>query len=167
MNPFVAGSSPLTRGKRVGVTLDVWRRGLIPAHAGKTSPLVDRPDPWTAHPRSRGENVLTQPVKAWVTGSSPLTRGKRLRVHGRRAGHRLIPAHAGKTRSRSAAAARCAAHPRSRGENRTRHGPRPCRLGSSPLTRGKPRVGGRRRARLRLIPAHAGKTCSRSLSRRG
>ena len=31
-----AGSSPLTRGKRVGVTLDAWRRGLIPAHAGKT-----------------------------------------------------------------------------------------------------------------------------------
>ena len=30
--------------------------------------------------------------------------------------------------------------------------------GSSPLTRGKPRVGGRRRERIRLIPAHAGKT---------
>ena len=50
------GSSPLTRGK-----LDIFenthcRCRLIPAHAGKTSPLVSPDCQATAHPRSRGEN---------------------------------------------------------------------------------------------------------------
>ena len=51
-----AGSSPLTRGKRWP---DHWvfrRRGLIPAHAGKTvMPGLPRAESG-AHPRSRGEN---------------------------------------------------------------------------------------------------------------
>ena len=51
-----SGSSPLTRGK-----LCVQRRtetflGLIPAHAGKTISLRSVTTPYTAHPRSRGEN---------------------------------------------------------------------------------------------------------------
>ena len=32
----VLGSSPLTRGKLAGEDVDVFARGLIPAHAGKT-----------------------------------------------------------------------------------------------------------------------------------
>ena len=71
---------------------------------------------------------------------------------------RLIPAHAGKTWICGQTASQAAAHPRSRGEN----GPLPAQgmtlEGSSPLTRGKQprtRTGVRR---LRLIPAHAGKT---------
>ena len=31
-----------------------------------------------AHPRSRGENDLTDPIMLVMPGSSPLTRGKRL-----------------------------------------------------------------------------------------
>ena len=53
------GSSPLTRGKlaREGDTLSHQR--LIPAHAGKTASAS--PSAWTtwAHPRSRGENVMS------------------------------------------------------------------------------------------------------------
>ena len=50
------------------------------------------------------------------------------------------------------------AHPRSRGENLV-HASRFQRCwGSSPLTRGKHQGGGRRRRRMGLIPAHAGKT---------
>ena len=33
---MLAGSSPLTRGKRLGEAVAVGRVGLIPAHAGKT-----------------------------------------------------------------------------------------------------------------------------------
>ena len=56
LEPLQAGSSPLTRGKRREVGGYVLRRGLIPAHAGKTSPRRSaRPRRW-AHPRSRGEN---------------------------------------------------------------------------------------------------------------
>ena len=93
-----------------------------------------------------------------VGGSSPLTRGKRVRCPCRAGAARLIPAHAGKTRISRPGPPVTRAHPRSRGENEV---PATTGLtigGSSPLTRGKrcdqvvDRGGGR------LIPAHAGKT---------
>ena len=66
----------------------------------------------------------------------------------------------GKTGPRARAAPRCRAHPRSRGEN----SPKRCNSspprGSSPLTWGKPRCPSLERARLGLIPAHAGKISS-------
>ena len=73
-----AGSSPLTRGKRVRQRPRVTRDGLIPAHAGKTQGHADVFSHARAHPRSRGENMRTgyQYVGRW--GSSPLTRGKQL-----------------------------------------------------------------------------------------
>ena len=95
----VRGSSPLTRGKRTLIPPHVMTLGLIPAHAGKTGSC----GPWgrerTAHPRSRGENKSLTASSRVRIGSSPLTRGKRF--HDRRCGHRnrLIPAHAGKTRT--------------------------------------------------------------------
>ena len=70
----------------------------------------------------------------------------------------LIPAHAGKTARRTAPLLRHRAHPRSRGENRVYI--RMCQgiAGSSPLTRGKPRLDEPGFHRGGLIPAHAGKT---------
>ena len=78
---FLAGSSPLTRGKHDRVRPREGRAGLIPAHAGKTITL----------------GILKRPS----CGSSPLTRGKHpvnrlpMVVIG------LIPAHAGKTTAAS------------------------------------------------------------------
>ena len=54
--------------------------------------------------------------------------------------------------------ARVGAHPRSRGENRPKHWPVAAVMGSSPLTRGKQRIGLQSEEELGLIPAHAGKT---------
>ena len=51
-----SGSSPLTRGKRSGNGCNGRKRGLIPAHAGKTAPSMSSPWAGWAHPRSRGEN---------------------------------------------------------------------------------------------------------------
>ena len=71
------GSSPLTRGKRVGVTLDAWRRGLIPAHAGKTTSGAFKNMNAAAHPRSRGENtsrpalLLRRSIRSWKPLSLP------------------------------------------------------------------------------------------------
>ena len=158
------GSSPLTRGKlRLGDNRRAGR-GLIPAHAGKTSVnVIDGVFP-RAHPRSRGENSGASSGLIRANGSSPLTRGK---PETRRTGAtsiRLIPAHAGKTPSPRAAPPPLTAHPRSRGENYAtkRNLSRPS--GSSPLTRGKhvdrpnpPEI-------ARLIPAHAGKTMSDALA---
>ena len=112
-----------------------------------------------AHPRSRGENRSAFERYNIVGGSSPLTRGKQCAddVVGSHPG--LIPAHAGKTISRVARAICCAAHPRSRGENLLGAAPHVNAEGSSPLTRGKPCNCPRCILSVRLIPAHAGKTC--------
>ena len=92
--------------------------GLIPAHAGKTDRI--------------------QIIAIWITGSSPLTRGKPAR-------------NEPKERSRWD-------HPRSRGENMPHLIAAASAAGSSPLTRGKPGLNKDCAQPLRLIPAHAGKT---------
>ena len=70
----------------------------------------------------------------------------------------LIPAHAGKTPNPTASSTWTPAHPRSRGENSGAGSAFFAVFGSSPLTRGKQASLGGDEARLRLIPAHAGKT---------
>ena len=154
------GSSPLTRGKRVGVTLDVWRRGLIPAHAGKTCVCMSTGLGWSAHPRSRGENVFDGARNTHPCGSSPLTRGKPYYLVQHMQHGRLIPAHAGKTMFRRASSVGTSAHPRSRGENKAVSTLARKHVGSSPLTRGKRPGPTRGEALTGLIPAHAGKTVS-------
>ena len=72
------GSSPLTRGKRRADRPLGARRGLIPAHAGKTTPQTPKHPAGGAHPRSRGENVRGSRPRRRARGSSPLTRGKHL-----------------------------------------------------------------------------------------
>ena len=124
------GSPPHTRGKR-------------PAHAGKTLrqrlPVFPRP----AHPRSRGENQVIWGTTNDAVGSSPLTRGKLQVLFRPTRAVRLIPAHAGKTRTGRLLCGRAAAHPRSRGENAISSIVGLVQSGSSPLTRGKPQQGRR------------------------
>ena len=158
------GSSPLTRGKRTHSSARPTRVRLIPAHAGKTAGPPPAKPSGAAHPRSRGENAAQGGGGPEQVGSSPLTRGKlgngveRLRRRG------LIPAHAGKTTAASTCAPSHPAHPRSRGENMGCHSRGGHGVGSSPLTRGKRCGCGRAVLQPRLIPAHAGKTCSRANS---
>ena len=155
---LIQGSSPLTRGKRLVRTERENPSGLIPAHAGKTLIPALAGVLAGAHPRSRGENASVPSSRRGMTGSSPLTRGKRgaaalLADHGR-----LIPAHAGKTPKAGSLAARFPAHPRSRGENEA-HCLVPSGVyGSSPLTRGKHTARVHTERLTGLIPAHAGKT---------
>ena len=156
------GSSPLTRGKLTHIAVLPLGDGLIPAHAGKTSSTPDMRAASTAHPRSRGENIWGAHAMFRAKGSSPLTRGKQVRCNPRGSCQGLIPAHAGKTMSRSASADTTRAHPRSRGENAQQPPPVLCGGGSSPLTRGKRRVPRRVFLREGLIPAHAGKTRCKS-----
>ena len=152
------GSSPLTRGKPTRAGLLGETAGLIPAHAGKTVELIDLEAGDLAHPRSRGENALADQLIEIRRGSSPLTRGKPMAARRERENGRLIPAHAGKTTTRSTSRPVRAAHPRSRGENTGEIEDAVREAGSSPLTRGKRERDSRRRHRVRLIPAHAGKT---------
>ena len=132
-----AGSSPLTRGKRVVVNGQIASQGLIPAHAGKTRRRA--PSRWAcrAHPRSRGENDTDCPMSFSFRGSSPLTRGKRPNRRRGALSARLIPAHAGKTVVCGVSCPRIRAPPRSRGENPAMTPAAKPGSGSSPLTRGK------------------------------
>ena len=161
-----AGSSPLTRGKPG--TSPTYQRPprLIPAHAGKTHATCHRRHPPTAHPRSRGENGIFVFSVIFLVGSSPLTRGKRLSSQRTSTAARLIPAHAGKTTGRAWRCAGSWAHPRSRGENESCAADGRQLPGSSPLTRGKRKLLSSRSSHPRLIPAHAGKTCSLPRSHR-
>ena len=160
------GSSPLTRGKLRVRALGVRRRGLIPAHAGKTQMVGFNDAQREAHPRSRGENQSGLRSSRSGRGSSPLTRGKQPLERQARVDARLIPAHAGKTLRMMPRLSGVPAHPRSRGENIPDHWQGQRDLGSSPLTRGKRRRSRLRHARRGLIPAHAGKTKTRPSTRR-
>ena len=111
------GSSPLTRGKRAGVLLGWPACRLIPAHAGKTTEALRVLKPGGAHPRSRGENMVSVLSVCRLGGSSPLTRGKPLVKSRAIEEARLIPAHAGKTIRSAWSRPAARAHPRSRGEN--------------------------------------------------
>ena len=152
------GSSPLTRGKLARWKRAPCLRGLIPAHAGKTTVCARPRSRSAAHPRSRGENVADAPEDGIRSGSSPLTRGKPPAQCPQRDQERLIPAHAGKTRVWEAGLGADPAHPRSRGENPHRNLQRHNDRGSSPLTRGKRALSEGRPQCTGLIPAHAGKT---------
>ncbi len=95
--PWDWGSSPLTRGRRLQ-RLGLHRGGrLIPAHAGSTCPPSGRASRQGAHPRSRGVDMNTTTFRPLRTGSSPLTRGRHMRLITLPGSLRLIPAHAGST----------------------------------------------------------------------
>ena len=156
-----SGSSPLTRGKRTIAGNGAADPRLIPAHAGKTvSPTSMFASAW-AHPRSRGENSAVEARVLVDGGSSPLTRGKLVHLVGEVRRGRLIPAHAGKTKTDKPRGRVGTAHPRSRGENELECIAGQVVGGSSPLTRGKPPVPRYPTPRDGLIPAHAGKTEAR------
>ena len=163
----VAGSSPLTRGKRSVFQVLAAIRRLIPTHAGKTSSPGSATSQPRAHPHSRGENRLPAEPGGQPPGSSPLTRGKRENHPIRPASHRLIPTHAGKTGRRVGLRGRLRAHPHSRGENLSLWWVSRPHVGSSPLTRGKQPPGVVAARGRGLIPTHAGKTCCSVLGQPG
>ena len=157
-NLAAGGSSPLTRGKRLDACPHAVNEGLIPAHAGKTHERTCVMANNEAHPRSRGENREAGDKHIGPSGSSPLTRGKRVSHFDFFFRSGLIPAHAGKTTKTNHGSINKRAHPRSRGENKVIGQGYSGAWGSSPLTRGKPGELARRVGDAGLIPAHAGKT---------
>ena len=78
--PNVFGSSPLARGTHLKSLSYVTELRLIPARAGNTLLYSDRITRPSAHPRSRGEHLLTCLEKLGLPGSSPLARGTLLRA---------------------------------------------------------------------------------------
>ena len=92
------------------------------------------------------------------TGSSPRGRGKLAGTGALTEDLGLIPARAGKTRSRAKPSSEYRAHPRAGGENTAQKHFRRLKHGSSPRGRGKLFPAIASRADEGLIPARAGKT---------
>ena len=120
-----------------------------------------------AHPRACGENGRRVVLQLTPAGSSPRVRGKPARRVELDCLARLIPARAGKTRTRWRARAAPWAHPRACGENLTGKTAEADVAGSSPRVRGKRHALCPFQRRVRLIPARAGKTRTYSSASRG
>ena len=180
-----AGSSPLVRGQPELVLDPVERVRIIPARAGPTGRRSCRWS-WRAdHPRSCGANadqrmavddmngssplVRGQPPAGLSAisprGSSPLVRGQRWRHQYRSVHERIIPARAGPTSWLRWSRRVKPDHPRSCGANAHGLAPFVSRSGSSPLVRGQ-RSGMRlNRLTRRIIPARAGPTYSKRMTK--
>ena len=154
----LTGSSPHTRGAPASGFPPAGRRRIIPAYAGSTQAVQDTGKPGTDHPRIRGEHVHGGAGPAGVDGSSPHTRGARVRHrrHLRRGG--IIPAYAGSTFILSLIDGFLADHPRIRGEHSQADLPPLYGVGSSPHTRGALGAVADALRESRIIPAYAGST---------
>ena len=173
------GSSPHTRGAPTRGPSNRFHRGIIPAYAGSTKIAQKGKGMAADHPRIRGEHSLVHADGILKPGSSPHTRGARLRRRRSSGRSGIIPAYAGSTCTTTKSSAVAVDHPRIRGEHRLRlieielatvdhprirgeHWPPAPSLrrgpGSSPHTRGAlhDRVGSQ--ARSGIIPAYAGST---------
>ena|GEM_PF-248540 len=130
------GSSPLSRGIPLWRTPNPPEEGIIPALAGNTQTLSRSGEESRDHPRSRGEYSSPAPVGTDRIGSSPLSRGIRVRSARRELLSGIIPALAGNTARNSKTPSHSRDHPRSRGEyNLIVRTPQRTQ-GSSPLSRG-------------------------------
>ena len=155
---LACGSSPRMRGKRHPPSPCNPVMRIIPAHAGQTVSNSSRTSARSDHPRACGANLTADDAHASTAGSSPRMRGKHLFDAFRVRGGRIIPAHAGQTRLSVVTRIVWADHPRACGANLHTVTPRSNMPGSSPRMRGKPGRGRPIRARIRIIPAHAGQT---------
>ena len=97
-----AGSSPHTRGARRGLRQVGADVGIIPAYAGSTRIRGLQLEALGDHPRIRGEHDFDLEAIVDELGSSPHTRGARVRRGRQDPPGRIIPAYAGSTKSLSA-----------------------------------------------------------------
>ena len=152
------GSSPLVRGTCTHQRNQPLLVRLIPARAGNTSRQSASCSWPRAHPRSRGEHLVTGGELAGHAGSSPLARGTWSRRCGCWWVIRLIPACAGNTTHPASSPSTSRAHPHSRGEHAQPFYNHVATFGSSPLARGAQSERLFELKAVRLIPARVGST---------
>ena len=94
---LASGSSPRTRGTRRHVEPVNRDRRFIPAYAGNTWSAAVARTHTSVHPRVRGEHFEGAHINEAQRGSSPRTRGTRVRNRLGGTMGRFIPAYAGNT----------------------------------------------------------------------
>ena len=152
------GSSPPTRGTRDTCISPEPDGRFIPAYAGNTLRRPRAGAQWPVHPRLRGEHCSSSVSDVSKSGSSPPTRGTRLKGNSQTAEVWFIPAYAGNTRFTGWPVPQAAVHPRLRGEHGKVKLPEVYYFGSSPPTRGTRRFAATGTGCNRFIPAYAGNT---------
>ena len=156
--PCPGGSSPHTRGARLGGPRTTPRGRIIPAYAGSTAPKPTTPAVMPDHPRIRGEHSRHSAIVGTVVGSSPHTRGAPDGAVSYVTESRIIPAYAGSTCETTEESSPEPDHPRIRGEHTYANMEQESILGSSPHTRGALECGGEGVDGVWIIPAYAGST---------
>ncbi len=132
--------------------------GLTPAYAGNTiRGYVQHEISW-AHPRIRGEYSVLSDKRYDVMGSPPHTRGIHIADLNDDFGEGLTPAYAGNTDFAYQFVYVTQAHPRIRGEYKSRRCASYGGIGSPPHTRGILDSHHWSRRFTRLTPAYAGNT---------
>ncbi len=133
------GSSPRARGTLAGLPHQAAPDRFIPAGAGNAATSWCGADPWTVHPRGRGERATAYGAWHEVYGSSPRARGTRLRQLAAADAERFIPAGAGNATACFLFLRAVTVHPRGRGERLLVNRFLQFGDGSSPRARGTPR----------------------------
>ena len=131
------GSPPRMRGKgRRQHTLH-HRRGITPAHAGKSNGDDHERRNARDHPRACGEKAFRACICPSPLGSPPRMRGKEIAQGGSRHTFGITPAHAGKSICHTVKLAGNWDHPRACGEKLASNLLLSIQLGSPPRMRGK------------------------------
>ena len=159
------GSSPLARGLQHEPGRAAPLPGIIPARAGFTLVAPAYPGVRADHPRSRGVYSTRRSPRRRRRGSSPLARGLHAAEEIELDGGGIIPARAGFTADGPVLVGGHGDHPRSRGVYTASVLLVMISAGSSPLARGLPQPAGRARDPGRIIPARAGFTSVRGVTR--
>ena len=131
---------------------------FIPASAGNTPHGQAQRQPFSVHPRIRGEHSSSRKDRRFSGGSSPHPRGTQPGPKQLRGRRRFIPASAGNTGRPNSRFSRIAVHPRIRGEHVDAVNTLHRRAGSSPHPRGTLFGLPFRYTQFRFIPASAGNT---------
>ena len=116
--------------------MELYKVGIIPAHAGSISLRLCRICARRDHPRSCGEYLVIANSLMIFLGSSPLMRGVSLHAVHDVTDYGIIPAHAGSIFKRVMIVTKWGDHPRSCGEYMVMAVDDRTAQGSSPLMRG-------------------------------
>ena len=146
------------RGKGKSAYRRKPRAGITPAHAGKRQSQYPRQSKSWDHPRPCGEKYAPAWLNMLLLGSPPPMRGKEPARVLHRDKVRITPAHAGKSVWSSCSRTASGDHPRPCGEKTYHPHVHALLLGSPPPMRGKVILDRHYKRRIRITPAHAGKS---------
>ena len=146
------------RGKGVSSHRMTYPPGITPAHAGKRLAIFALVSRTGDHPRPCGEKSGTGRARRMSRGSPPPMRGKAESKSRPPPCRRITPAHAGKSQAPPRTLIATWDHPRPCGEKPPATSTDSTRTGSPPPMRGKADHSSLSDSRLRITPAHAGKS---------